>query len=297
MAVSQIDLNFMGRKGNIATYFIPHSEGVAIVDPGPETALPALIAALNERGLTQHDVTHILVTHIHLDHAGAAGWFAAQGAQICVHPVGVPHVMNPEKLIASAQRLYGDWMEKLWGEMKPVPAANLIEVQDEMEIVAGDAHVCAIHTPGHAAHHVAYIYDDVIFSGDVGGTRFQPELYVRLPFVPPETNLEQWRDSLRRMRDTGCRKIAPTHFGIYDAPAHLKNAEQYLDAVEVWLVRNMPTIPDVANLQTRFAEFLSEQSRAAGLDELVRLMYDTGNPPAFAAHGLFRYWYKVRNVI
>jgi glyoxylase-like metal-dependent hydrolase (beta-lactamase superfamily II) len=272
--------------------------GVAIVDPGPETALPALIAALNERGLTPHDVTHILVTHIHLDHSGSAGWFAGQGAQICVHPVGIPHAINPEKLVASAQRLYGDWMEKLWGEIKPVPAANLIEVQDEMEIKAGDAHICAIHTPGHAAHHVSYIFEDVIFSGDVGGTRFQPELYVRLPFVPPETNLEQWRESLRRMCDTGCGRIAPTHFGIFeDAPAHLSYCEQYLNAVEAWLVRNMPTIPDVATLQARFVDFLDEQSRAAGLSEPVRLMFDTGNPAAFAAHGLFRYWHKVRNVI
>jgi glyoxylase-like metal-dependent hydrolase (beta-lactamase superfamily II) len=298
MTVSQIDLNFMGKQGTIATYLIPHSNGAAIVDPGPETGLPVLIAALKDRGLTPYDVTHILVTHIHLDHAGAAGWFAAQGAQVCVHPVGVPHIMKPEKLIASAKRLYGEWMEKLWGEMQPVPAANLIEVQDESEIVAGDAHIHAIHTPGHAAHHVSYIFDDVIFSGDMGGTRFQPDLYLRLPFVPPETNLEQWRTSLKRMRGTGCGKIAPAHFGIYaDAPAHLLKADEYLDAVEAWLVRNMPTIPDVETLQVRFSEFLLEHGRAGGLDDKMNAIYELGNPAAFAAHGLFRYWHKVRNIM
>jgi glyoxylase-like metal-dependent hydrolase (beta-lactamase superfamily II) len=298
MTVSQIDLNFMGKQGTIATYLIPHSNGAAIVDPGPETGLPVLIAALKDRGLTPYDVTHILVTHIHLDHAGAAGWFAAQGAQVCVHPVGVPHIMKPEKLIASAKRLYGEWMEKLWGEMQPVPAANLIEVQDESEIVAGDAYIHAIHTPGHAAHHVSYIFDDVIFSGDVGGVRFLKEPYVRLPFVPPETNLEQWRYSLRRMRDTGCGKIAPAHFGIYhDAGLHLTQADRFLDSVETWLEQNMPAIPDVESLSVRYAEFLRAHGLAAGLDEAALAVYEGGNPVSFAASGLFRYWHKVRNIM
>jgi glyoxylase-like metal-dependent hydrolase (beta-lactamase superfamily II) len=298
MSVSQIDLNFMGNQGTIATYLISHSNGVAIVDPGPETGLPILTAALNERGLTPRDVTHILVTHIHLDHAGAAGWFAAQGAQVYVHPVGAAHVINPEKLIASAKRLYGDWMEKLWGEMKPVPAANLIEVQDEAEILAGDARIRAIHTPGHAAHHVVYIFDDTIFSGDVGGIRFGPKAYVRLPFVPPETNLGQWRASLKRMRDTGCGKIAPAHFGIYsDAGAHLAAADRFLDEVEAWLEQNMAVIPDVETLGAHYTEFLRAHGLAAGLDEAALAVFDGGNPISFAASGLFRYWHKVRNIM
>ncbi len=296
MTVSQIDLNFMGNHGTIATYLIAHSNGAAIVDPGPETGLPALTSALRERGLTPRDVTHILVTHIHLDHAGAAGWFAAQGARVYVHPVGAAHVMNPEKLIASAKRLYGDWMEKLWGEMKPVPAANLVEIQDGAEVVAGDVHIRAIHTPGHAAHHVVYIFDDTLFSGDVGGIRFGPRAYVRLPFVPPETNLGQWRASLEQMRGTGCGKIAPAHFGIYeDAPLHLANCEHFLNEVEAWMEQNMPGILDVETLTARYTEFLHAHGLAAGLDETERSVYDGGNPVSFAASGLFRYWHKVRN--
>jgi glyoxylase-like metal-dependent hydrolase (beta-lactamase superfamily II) len=295
MAIDQIDLNLVGRKRTIATYLLPHSEGVAIVDPGPETCLPVLIDALRQRGFSPRDVSHILLTHIHLDHAGAAGWFAAQGAQVCVHPIGLPHVMNPERLIASATRLYGMWMEKLWGEMKPVPTANLTEVHDGAEIVASDIHIQSIHTPGHAAHHVVYLFEDTIFSGDVGGIRFIKEPYVRLPFVPPETNLEEWRMSLKRMSETGCSKIAPAHFGIYnDAAAHLTQADHFLDAINAWLEHNMPAILDVDTLSLRYSEFLRSHGLEFGLDEAALAVYDGGNPISFAASGLFRYWHKVR---
>ncbi|MEW6094644.1 MAG: MBL fold metallo-hydrolase, partial [Chloroflexota bacterium] len=247
----------MGRKGDIATYLIPHSGGAALVDPGPESTLPALTAALGEFGFSPSDVTHVLLTHIHLDHAGAAGWFAGQGAQVCVHPVGAPHISNPEKLLASASRLYGEKMNEMWGDMKHVAAARLIEVQDEMEIVAGEMRICALHTPGHAEHHVSYVFQDVIFSGDVGGVRFLDSKFVYLPFVPPETHLEKWRSSLKRMVATGCRCIAPTHFGIYsDANEHLTRAVNFLDDVETWLEQNMPEIHDVELLEARYTDFL-----------------------------------------
>jgi glyoxylase-like metal-dependent hydrolase (beta-lactamase superfamily II) len=297
MTIATIDLNFMGQPGEIATYLIPHSGGAALVDPGPESTLPALTAALQARGLTPHDVTHVLLTHIHLDHAGSAGWFAAQGAQVCVHPAGAPHLLNPEKLISSASRLYGEYMDRLWGEIKPVPAARLTEVPDEAAFAAGDLRIRALHTPGHAEHHIAYICEDTIFSGDVGGLRFGNRTYVRLPFVPPETHLEKWRLSLRRMQGTACTSIAPTHFGVFDdADAHLTKAICYLDDVETWLEQNMPAIPNVDTLNARFAEFQLAHSLAAGLDEQAQAMYERGGPVSFAASGLFRYWMKVRNV-
>ncbi len=296
VTIHTIDLNFMGRKGDIATYLIPHSGGVALVDPGPESTLRSLTAALGKFGFAPRDVTHVLLTHIHFDHAGAAGWFAGQGAQVCVHPVGVPHILNPEKLIASASRLYGEKMSELWGDMKPVAAAHLTEVQDEMEIVAGDVRIRALHTPGHAEHHVSYIFQDVIFSGDVGGVRFLKNEFVYLPFVPPETQLEKWRLSLKRMLATGCRRIAPTHFGIYnDAKEHLTRAGNFLVDVEAWLERHMPGIPDVETLEARYTEFLDAYAMVANLDEAAQAVYKDAGPIAFAASGLFRYWHKVRN--
>jgi glyoxylase-like metal-dependent hydrolase (beta-lactamase superfamily II) len=296
MAVSTIDLNFFDRSGEIATYLLPHSGGAVLVDPGAESTLPALIAALSERGLTSHDVTHVLLTHIHLDHAGSAGWFAGHGAQVYVHPIGAVHMLNPEKLVASASRLYGDWMEKLWGEMKPVPPESLIKVQDSTEITAGNLRIQALYTPGHAEHHISYVCEDVIYSGDVGGVRFGSNVYVRLPFVPPETHLDKWRASLERMKATGCGHIAPTHFGIYaDAETHLTLASRFIEVVEAWLEKNMPGIPDIETLGIRYAEFLRAHGRDAGLDNVAITVYDGGNPISFAASGLFRYWQKVRN--
>ena len=296
MDVSTIDLNFFDQKGEIASYLLIHTGGVVLVDPGPETSLPALVSALENHGLTPHDVSHILLTHIHLDHAGSAGWFARQGATVYVHPDGVQHLLNPEKLVASASRLYGEWMDKLWGEVKSVPKEKLIEVHDEDEIVAGELHILALHTPGHAKHHVSYIYKDVIFSGDVGGVRFEPNKYVRLPFVPPETNLEMWRTSLERMINVGCKYIAPTHFGIFDdANAHLHRAIHFLKEVVVWLSKNMPGIHDVDSMGIRYAEFLHEYDLSFGLGESALAIYDRSDPIGFAASGLFRYWLKERS--
>lgn len=295
MTISTIDLNFFDRKANIATYLILHSTGAVLIDPGPESTLPALIAALGTRNLTPREVTHVLLTHIHLDHAGAAGWLAGQGSKIFVHPAGSAHMINPEKLLASAARLYGDWMNKLWGEMTPVPVSNLTEIQDGDEIKAGNVRIHAMYTPGHADHHISYLYEDVIFTGDVGGVRFSPHTYVRLPFVPPETHLEKWRVSLGLMKATGCRRIAPTHYGIYsNTRDHLTRSEEFLTEVENWLERAMPEINDVETLCKRYAQFLHNHGIAAGMDETALLNYDGGNPISFAASGLFRYWHKVR---
>ncbi len=296
MPIITIDLNFLGRTGDIATYLIPHSGGAALVDPGPETTLPALIPALAANGYKPQDVTHVLLTHIHLDHAGAAGWFAGQRAQVFVHPVGAQHMLVPEKLVSSAARLYGGRMDVLWGDMKPVPAARLTETQDDVEIIANEVRIRALYTPGHAEHHISYLFEDVIFSGDVGGVRFLND-YVCLPFVPPETDMEKWRASLRRLLNTGYTRVAPTHFGITDdASAHLNRAYQFLDDVEAWLARNMPGIPDVETLNARYADFLQTLGLAAGLDENGLEIYERAAPAGFAAYGLFRYWHKVRGI-
>src|SRR5690606_15095706 len=120
-----LDLNFQGRPHAIAAYLIRDADSVVLIESGPGSTLPSLTAGLAAEGLSTRDVTHVLLTHIHLDHAGAAGWLANQGAEIYVHPVGAPHMLNPEKLLASATRIYGDRMDSLWGEFLPVPENKL----------------------------------------------------------------------------------------------------------------------------------------------------------------------------
>ena len=124
-SIVTLDLNFQGLPQAIATYLIRHRDTAVLVECGPGSTLEALRAGLAANGLSPRDVTHVLLTHIHLDHAGAAGWMAAQGAKILVHPVGAPHLQNPEKLLRSAQRIYGDQMDALWGDFRPVPESSL----------------------------------------------------------------------------------------------------------------------------------------------------------------------------
>lgn len=296
MKITTIDLKFFNRTNDIATYLIEYARGAVIIDPGPESTLPKLMSELNNRGLNEKNITHIFLTHIHLDHAGSAGWFAQKGAQIIVHPVGVPHMLQPEKLLSSASRLYGDWMDKLWGDMKPVPPDHLLNIEDEGKLVLGDLCIQAIYTPGHANHHICYLCDETIFTGDVGGVRFPFYKYVRLPFVPPETDLGKWHSSLERIGVAGCKQIAPTHYGIYrDARDHVEMSIIFLNQVTQWLEDVMPDIEDIEMLCDRYSVFLKNHARAAGIDDKALSKYDSGNPIGFAASGLFRYWNKVRS--
>lgn len=295
--VITLDLNFQGRPHAIASYLIRHPDGAVLIESGPGSTLPALTAALKKEGLAPGDVTHVLLTHIHLDHAGAAGWLAGQGAMVYVHPVGAPHMLNPEKLLASATRIYGDRMWSLWGEFLPVLEDKLVVPQDEEEIQIGNLKFVPLNTPGHAEHHFAYIFEDICFSGDVGGVRIPGYPYLRVPMPPPELHLERWHESMKRLRREKIARIAPTHFGVYDDPEwHLREVEKGLDAAERWLEQTMaedPTIR-VEAMRQSFGEWMLEQGVEMGLSEAVMDAYELANPPGMSADGLLRYWKKVR---
>ncbi len=290
-----LDLNFQGKSQAIAAYLIRHSDGAVLIESGPGTTAAALQGGLKANGLALSDITHVLLTHIHLDHAGAAGWLAKHGAEIYVHPVGAPHLLNPEKLLASAARIYGDQMDRLWGEMLPVPEAKLHVAQDGEEIVVGALRFLPINTPGHAEHHFAYLFEDVLFSGDVGGVRIPGYRYLRVPMPPPELHFGRWRDSVARMRREKFARIAPTHFGVYDDPEwQLQAVERDLDASERWMERVMPENLPVEQLRERFTAWMSEQGLEQGLSPDVVRAYELANPPGMSADGLLRYWKKVR---
>jgi glyoxylase-like metal-dependent hydrolase (beta-lactamase superfamily II) len=296
--VITLDLNFQGRPQAIASYLIRHGDGVVLVESGPGSTLPALTAALEEEGLSPRHVTHLLLTHIHLDHAGAAGWLARQGAQVYVHPVGAPHMLNPEKLLASAARIYGDRMESLWGEFLPVPVDKLVVPKDEEELVIGNLRFSPIDTPGHAEHHYAYIFEDICFSGDVGGVRIPGYQYLRVPMPPPELHLERWHGSMKRLRKEKFARIAPTHFGIYDDPEwHLREVEKGLESAGHWLEQTMSEDPAmrVEAMRQSFTEWMLEEGVEMGLSEDVMKAYELANPPGMSADGLLRYWKKVKN--
>jgi glyoxylase-like metal-dependent hydrolase (beta-lactamase superfamily II) len=295
--VITLDLNFQGRPQAIASYLIRHEDGVVLIESGPGSTLPALQARLSNEGLSPGDVTHVLLTHIHLHHAGAAGWLALQGAKIYVHPVGAPHLLNPEKLIASATRIYGDRMQSLWGEIVPVPQNQLIVARDGEVIVIGDLEFIPINTPGHAEHHYAYLFEDICFSGDVGGVRIPGYQYLRVPMPPPELHIERWHESLARLKKEKINHIAPTHFGVFnDVAWHLNEVDKGLDTASQWLEEVMPATPPIEELRQSYTDWVMKEGEKVGLDEEVVKAYELANPLGMSADGLLRYWKKVRNL-
>ncbi len=296
-SIVTIDLNFQEKSQAIASYLIRDGDAVVLVESGPGSCLAGLEAGLRSNGLSLANVTHVLLTHIHLDHAGAAGRLSRYGAQVYVHPVGAPHLLNPEKLLASATRIYGDRMESLWGEFLPVEQNRLHVVEDAEEIQIGNLRFVALSTPGHAEHHHVYLFEDACFSGDVGGVRIPGYPYLRVPMPPPELHIEKWRATLNRLRAQKIARIAPTHFGLFDDPDwHLREVEKGLDAAERWLEQVMPADPPVDELRASFTEWMDAQGREQGLDPAVVESYELANPLGMSADGLLRYWKKVRMV-
>lgn len=294
--ITTIDLNFQNKTQAIASYLIRHSTGVVLIETGPGSTLPALEAALSAEGLSPRDVTHVLLTHIHLDHAGAAGWFSRQGAEIYVHPVGAPHLVDPSKLMASASRIYGDRMDQLWGEMLPVEQSRLKIPNDAEEIVIGKLRFLPVNTPGHAEHHYAYLFEDVCFSGDVGGVRIPGYAYLRAPMPPPELHFGKWRESLARLRALKFSRIAPTHFGVFnDAEWQINELDKTLASMETWLETVMSLDPSIEELREQFTIWMQEEGRVKNLSEDVIRAYSLANPVAMSADGLMRYWKKFRS--
>ncbi|OQY88361.1 MAG: hypothetical protein B6D39_11255 [Anaerolineae bacterium UTCFX2] len=298
--IHTLDLNFMDLPGAIASYLIPHTGGAVLVECGPGSTLVNLTAHLKEFGLAPGDITDVLLTHIHLDHAGSAGWWAKQGARIHVHPVGAPHLANPEKLLASAERIYGENMHSLWGEFLPVPQAQIVVHQDQEPIEIEDLLFRPLDTPGHAYHHYAYIFAETCFSGDIGGIRLAGLRHLRLPMPPPEIDLELWRASVERLAQEQRRgaftRIAPTHFGIYaDAEWHLRALADLVQQTDAWVSRQMAADPSIEELNRQFIEWTEARSQQERLSQAECQVYETANPSWMSAAGIHRYWHKTRN--
>jgi glyoxylase-like metal-dependent hydrolase (beta-lactamase superfamily II) len=232
--LSCVDLQFQGMPKVVATGVLSGPGGVALIDPGPSSTLPTLRAALEGVGIRIADVTALLLTHIHLDHAGASGTLARENPRlrVFVHARGAPHVNNPEKLIASASRLYGDAMDRLWGEVAPVPSDAIVALNGDERLEAGGSRVNVAYTPGHAWHHVSYFDCEtgVAFVGDAGGIRIEPRGYVAAPTAPPEVDLDAWRQSITRIRAWAPGALFITHFGAWSPVApHLDELGEHLE--------------------------------------------------------------------
>jgi glyoxylase-like metal-dependent hydrolase (beta-lactamase superfamily II) len=234
--MSYIDLLFQEHRRVIASAILQGAGGVTIIDPGPSSALPVLRRELARAGIEIADLTAILLTHIHLDHAGATGTLVRENPRlrVWVHEKGAPHMANPARLLASATRLYGDEMDRLWGEVAPVPASAIVALSGGERLDASGRRLEVAWTPGHASHHVSYFNADsgIAFVGDTAGIRPAPVTYVLPPTPPPDVDLEAWRESLRHIEAWGADTLFLTHFGPSSPVApHLGELVDHLERV------------------------------------------------------------------
>jgi glyoxylase-like metal-dependent hydrolase (beta-lactamase superfamily II) len=292
-----VDLDFLGRPQIIATAILHGSPGVALIDPGPTTTLANLTAALEKKGIRFGDVRQILITHIHLDHAGVTGSILEQHPhiEVIVHGRGAPHMADPSKLMASAGRLYGQDMDRLWGEVKPVAARNLrvVEGGETLSIVGREVKV--EYTPGHASHHVSYLdtASRVAFVGDTAGIRRGSGTYVMPPTPPPDIDIEAWRTSEQKILAWDPDTLFLTHFGPYQgARQHL---EGMFENLEAWsrsvrrLLADTSLTDDVRQQKFTVEAFLDLTRR---LGETEAADYTRAGGLNYSWQGLARYWRK-----
>lgn len=293
--MTTIDLEFLGRPGVIATAVIPAGGGVILVDPGPTSCLGALERGLAAVHHTLADVRAVLLTHIHLDHAGAAGTIAARvpGVPIYVHDRGAPHLANPEKLLASATRLYGADMDRLWGEFRAVPAASLRALNGGETLTLDGRRFDVAYTPGHAVHHVSYFdtADGTAYVGDAAGIHIGAG-YVLPATPPPDIDLESWEGSLRRIESWQPARLYLTHFGEGEPPA--RHLALYRDTLARYAERVRASLDGEGDDEARIAAWESwlRAEVRRHLPEAAALSAESAAPFRQLWQGLARYWRK-----
>ena len=289
--VTTLDLHFKV-PGTVAAFLVRTPAGPVLVETGPESLYGNLEAAVNAQGFAMTDIRHVFVTHIHLDHAGSAWRLARHGAKVYVHPRGAAHLVDPTKLMDSARRIYKDDMDPLWGRMDAIPADQVVPLGDGESVPLGGLAMEAIHTPGHAVHHITYRLEDGLFTGDVGGIRIGNGPTIP-PLPPPDIDLGTWADSIARMRATGARFIYPTHFGIKDdAAAHFDSLEENLHRIATWVKDRLATGEDEAAMVPPFQAFMHDLLAGYGLPESAIQLYEIADPAFMSVYGLVRYWRK-----
>jgi len=294
--LSYLDVNFCGVPGVIASAVLHGPGGVAIVDPGPSSTLPALRAGLERAGISMADVRTLLLTHIHLDHAGATGTLVRENPalRVYVHEKGAPHMVDPTKLIASASRLWGDAMDRLWGEMRPVPAESLTILRGGERIAAAGRDLDVAYTPGHASQHVSFFSGDtgIAFVGDTAGVRLQAGRFILPPTPPPDIDLEAWRDGFARINAWHPETLFLTHFGPF-APVgpHMTEMMDHLDLTSGLAKASLERPGSDEDRETWFSDEIRRELRRR-MTESEAQAYEIAGRFDLNWRGLARYWRK-----
>ena len=286
-----LDLDFRDTEGLVAAYLLPEEEGWTLIETGPSTCRDALLAGIDRAGVARDAVRHVFVTHIHLDHAGGVGALAdaLPRATFYAHELGVPHLVDPTKLIASARRAWGAAADPLWGPIVPVPSPRIVALRGGEKFPLRGGELSVLATPGHAKHHLAFFDSAIrgVFTGDGAGVRLERSSHVRPAVPPPDLDLEQLFASVEAMRSTQPSLVLYSHFGPSPDGAH--DLARYRTIVEQWR--------DVALAAAREnpdVEFVTSKLRAHDLGGAVSTTKDDRSTLVsgyeLAARGLLRYF-------
>ena len=258
--ITTLDDNWMGRAKSIGTALLESDGHRAIVDPGPGSTLDTLKNQLRAHGVSVNELDAILLTHIHLDHAGASGALVRENPKLAVyvHKLGAPHMIDPSKLLASAARLWPDNLHQLFGEAVPVPAENLRILEGGETIPLGSRKIEVAYTPGHASHHVSYFEDaeGVAFVGDTTGIKIEGHSYVMPATPPPDIDLKIWDSSFAAILGRKPQRLFLTHFGFSDNPA--AHIAQFRERLHRWMELTVKILESAPNDESAMESFMAK---------------------------------------
>ena len=295
MKIHILDTRQLGLPGIVAATALETDDGIALFDTGPESTFDNVIVDLRKAGFQTKDVRHVFLSHIHFDHAGAAWRFAESGSTIYVHPRGAAHLIDPAKLIESATRIFGDNMQRLWGKIAPVPAERVKILEDNEVVRVPPLEIRAIETPGHASHHHVYQWGDNVFGGDIAGVRIGSGPPMP-PFVPPELNVEAWRDSIARIRKLNPANLYLPHFGKVGGSIsqHLDQLDERVARWPQWFREKIRSGANEEQLRSEFAalEHSEIESVLVTRHSSLVTLYEAADPSYMAVGAAIRYWKK-----
>ncbi|MGI8889257.1 MAG: MBL fold metallo-hydrolase [Chthoniobacterales bacterium] len=288
-----LDTLHLGRPGIIAATALETDDGIVLFDTGADSNFVHISREMHKAGFSPNDVRHVFLSHIHLDHAGAAWHFAESGATIHVHPRGARHLVEPARLMESAARIFGDEMKTLWGEMRPIAAERVRTTDDQIPVRVGPFEIRSVATPGHASHHNVYQWDDNVFGGDVAGVRLDGGPPVP-PFVPPELDIEAWLESIRVLRDLEAKHLYLPHFGLVedDLGAHFDALTERVQRWSKWFRDKLRAGRGETELIAEFARYEAQDILDFGAPNERLGDYERADPSFMAVSASLRYWQK-----
>lgn len=293
-----LDTKHMGNSGTVGVYLLPAKDGsnnFALIESGPGSTLDNLKNAIFEAGFKLENLSHILVTHIHLDHAGAAGALAAEtGAKVYVHKIGYKHLHDPIRLVSSARRIYKEKMDILWGDMTAIPEEQLEAIEDNDLVEILDHKIKVLYTPGHARHHVSYLLEDgSIFTGDSAAIKFSGSSIIRPAFPPPELDLDIWPSTINKMLEQHPNRLFLTHYGeVKDAQVHLQGLQARHDKwanTVLEALKDKKEIPETIKIMTELGEYELNNDNAP---KSVFFRHSITSDYEMTVMALLRYWQK-----